>query len=181
MLEPRRRLSALATAGLDREGQETGQHIPTQPDPAVSPRPPGSARPIRRAGGRAGAGRGGRGSSVQRGLSRLTPSSTSRAPQPLQSRRPASASCRHPPLRDSRTEPTRTGTDNHGRFQPSDARRACAHTRVPGSGLASDTCDQQVPGPCPSLPRVRTLRPLAQTPPSRRAPPPHVNSQLSCG
>lgn len=53
MREPRRRLSALATAGLDREGQEPGQHIPTQPAPAVSPRPPGSARPIGREGRRA--------------------------------------------------------------------------------------------------------------------------------
>lgn len=74
MLEPQRRLSALATAGLDREGQEPGQHIPTQPDPAVSPRPPGSAHPIGLAGEREQA-KGGAGPppSAQRGLPRLTP------------------------------------------------------------------------------------------------------------
>lgn len=150
MLEPQRRLSARATAGLDREGQESGQHIPTQPDPAVSPRPPSSARPIGLAGeGEQAEGGAGPQPSAQRGLQRLTPSSTSQAPQPLQSRRPASASRRHPPRRDSRTEPTRTGTASHGRFRPPDARRACAHTREPGAGLASDTCDQQVPGPRP--------------------------------
>lgn len=159
------------------------------PDPARSRRQPAATRLSApdRAGGRAGEreqaeGDAGPPPSAQRGLPRLTPSSTSRAPQPLQSRRPASASRRHPPRRDSRTEPTRTGTDSHGRFRPPDARRACALTREPGAGLASDTCDQQVPGPRPpSLPRVRTLRPLAQAPPSRRAPPPHLNSQLSCG
>lgn len=84
MLEPQRRLSALSTAGLDPEGQEPGQHIPTQPDPAVSPRPPGSARPIGLAGEREQA-EGGAGPqpSAQRGLPRLTPSSTSQAPQPF--------------------------------------------------------------------------------------------------
>lgn len=84
MLEPQRRLSALATAGLDREGQEPGQHIPTQPDPAVSPRPPGSAHPIGLAGEREQA----KGARVLRpqpsGVSRDSPpSSTSQAPQPF--------------------------------------------------------------------------------------------------
>lgn len=83
----------------------------------------------------------------------------------LQSRRPASASRRHPPRRDSRTEPTRTGTASHGRFRLPDARRACAHTREPGAGLASDTCDQQVPGPRPPSASGRSASWLRPRPP----------------
>lgn len=124
---------------------------PSQLPPSARGHQAQRARSGGRAGGRARAGRGGRGSSALRpaGAPETHPKLDLPSAAALQSRRPASASRRHPPRRDSRTEPTRTGTDSHGRFRPPDARRACAHTREPGAGLASDTCDQQVLGPRP--------------------------------
>lgn len=148
------------------------------PDPAGS-RPQPAATRLSKPGQASGARPRGRGG----GLPTLTPSSAAfPSAAAFQSRWPASASRRHPRRRDSRNDAQRDRQPRplSAASPPARPRRACAHTPDPGAGLAGDTCDQQVSRPRPPASGGPAPR-AGPAHSSRPAPPPPVNSQLSCG
>lgn len=166
MLEPRRRLSALATAGLDRGGQ-TDRSLDSTSRPSRIP-PSARGHPAQQAGsGERGPAEGAGGGGSRHSPQALPPS---RAPQPSS---PAGPPPPHADTHDVVTaETTRRETDSHGRFLPPARPPARAeHARTPQTqGPVWPVTPAINRSPDPALPR-QEAPPLARAPPTRRAPP----------